>query len=445
MEEKLKQACPSSTSFSSSGSGIAKQRTNKPKITEKAAFLPESDNEDELPPGWEERATLSGQVYYANHDLDSTQWTHPRTGSRKKVSENLPFGCECQKVEDNKIMYVDHHNKKTTYTDSRLAFAKEEKQPGASFRQRFDASSNALQILRGKDLTGKVAVVTGASSGIGLEVARALSHHGCLVVMASRNQAKAEKAIQRIQAERSQAKCEYMPLDLSSLASVKQFVMKLRIKVSSLDFLVLNAGVFGQPYNLTDDGFEATMQVNYLSHFYLTLLLHKTLCASFRSRVVVLSSESHRFSEIKTASEISTAQLEPMASNFSPILQYNDSKLFCLLFAQTLSRKFGHLGLRCNAVHPGNLINTGLPSSWWIYRLIFFLVRPFVKSASQGAASVVFSLASDEMEATERFTYINNCFPTPPATEDVEMGEVLWDLSMECLGRRLNDTKWMEK
>jgi len=410
-----------------------------------AAFLPESDSEDELPPGWEERATLSGQVYYANHDLESTQWTHPRTGSRKKVSENLPFGWERQILDDNKVVYVDHHNKKTTYTDPRLAFAKEEQQVGGSFRQRFDASTTALQILHGKDLTGKVAVVTGASSGIGLETARALSHHGCTVVLACRDQAKAEKAMARIRNERSHAKCEYMYLDLSSLSAVKQFVMKLRIKFGSLDYLVLNAGVYGLPYKLTDDGFEWTMQVNYLAHFYLTLLLHKMLCASFRSRVVVVSSESHRFSEIKTAAEVSEVQLEPMASNFSPVLQYNDSKLFCLLFAQTLSRKFGHLGLRCNAVHPGNLINTGLPSSWWIYRLLFFLVRPFTKSASQGAASVVFSLASDEMEATEKFTYINNCFPTPPATQDLEMGEALWDLSMESLGRRPEDAKWMEK
>lgn len=413
-----------------------------------AAFLPESDSEDELPPGWEERATLSGQVYYANHDLASTQWTHPRTGSRKKVSENLPFGWEREILENNKVVYVDHHNKKTTYTDPRLAFAKEERQEG-SFRQRFDASTTALQVLHGKDLTGKVAIVTGANSGIGFETARALAHHGCLVVFACRNQEKAEVAMGRIRKERSQAKLEFMQMDLGSLASVKQFVMRFRISFSSLDYLVLNAGVFGEPYRLTDDGFEECMQVNYLSHFYLTLLLHKTLCASFRSRVVVLSSESHRFSEIATADKITAAKMEPLPADFSSILQYNDSKLFCLLFAQTLGRKFGHLGMRCNAVHPGNLINTGLSSSWWVYRLLFFLVRPFTKSAEQGAASVVFSLASDEMEADERFNYINNCFPSQPAFQDtadtLEMGEALWDISMECLGRRLGDGKWMEK
>jgi len=409
-----------------------------------AAFLPESDSEDELPPGWEERATLAGQVYYANHDLSSTQWTHPRTGSRKQVSENLPFGWEREILEDNKVVYVDHQNKKTTYTDPRLAFAKEERKEG-SFRQRFDASTTALQVLHGKDLTGKVAVITGANSGIGFETARALAHQGCTVVFACRSEEKAEVAMARVRKERSQAKLEFMQIDLSSLSSVKQFVIKFRISFSSLDYLVLNAGVFGEPYRLTDDGFEGSMQVNYLAHFYLTLLLHKTLCASFRSRVVVLSSESHRFSEIKKAAEISSAQMEPLPGNFSSILQYNDSKLFCLLFAQTLGRKFGHLGLRCNAVHPGNLINTGLSSSWWAYRLLFFLVRPFTKSADQGAASVVFSLASDEMEATDRFAYINNCFPSEPASQDVEMGEVLWDLSMECLGRRLGDTKWMEK
>ena len=77
-----------------------------------SAFLPESDSEDELPPGWEERATLSGAVYYANHALASTQWTHPRTGKRKTVSENLPFGWDRKILENNKVLYVDLLNKK---------------------------------------------------------------------------------------------------------------------------------------------------------------------------------------------------------------------------------------------------------------------------------------------------------------------------------------------
>ena len=152
-----------------------------------SAFLPESDSEDELPPGWEERATLQGevsnwqfwqpiiwewnvlfcipsllQVYYANHDQSSTQWQHPRTGRRKTVGENLPFGWERKILSDNKVflllpqwfltmllfevVYVNLAKKKTTFTDPRLAFAKETVTASTTFRQKFDSGSTALQV-----------------------------------------------------------------------------------------------------------------------------------------------------------------------------------------------------------------------------------------------------------------------------------------------------------
>ena len=134
-----------------------------------SSYQPETDSEDELPPGWEERATPGGEVYYANHLQLSTQWTHPRTGKKKTVSGSLPFGWERRHLADDKILYVNHQEQKTSYIDPRLAFAKEIQDQGGlkDFRQRFDGSSNALQVLHGLDLSKKIAVVTGANSGIG--------------------------------------------------------------------------------------------------------------------------------------------------------------------------------------------------------------------------------------------------------------------------------------
>ena len=86
------------------------------------------------------------QVYYANHDQSTTQWTHPRTGRKKTVGENLPFGWERQVLPDQKVVYVDLLNKKTTFTDPRLAYAKETVTATSTFRQKFDASSTALQV-----------------------------------------------------------------------------------------------------------------------------------------------------------------------------------------------------------------------------------------------------------------------------------------------------------
>jgi WW domain-containing oxidoreductase len=83
-----------------------------------------------ITPGWEERATIEGEVFYANHLGKATQWTHPRTGKKKCVSGAMPFGWERKILADGKVVYVNHEEQKTTFTDPRLAFAKEIHQDG---------------------------------------------------------------------------------------------------------------------------------------------------------------------------------------------------------------------------------------------------------------------------------------------------------------------------
>eukprot|EP00092_Neocalanus_flemingeri_P035941 GFUD01039134.1.p1 GENE.GFUD01039134.1~~GFUD01039134.1.p1 ORF type:complete len:412 (+),score=136.84 GFUD01039134.1:62-1297(+) len=409
-----------------------------------SAFLPESDSEDELPPGWEERSTLSGSVYYANHDMASTQWTHPRTGKKKNVSDSLPFGWDRKILDDNKVVYVDLLNKKTSYTDPRLAFAKETTTPGTPFRQKHDASTTALQILHGRDLTGSVAVVTGGNSGIGWQTARALAYHGCCVVLACRNKERAEVAMDTIRAERPQAKCEWLHLDLERLETVKSFVMRFSLLHTKLDYLVLNAGVYTQTHSMTGDGWETMMQVNYLAQFYLTNLLLKHLLSSPSPRVVTLTSESHRFSLTTLTNLPSPLQFSPMASQFTPVLQHNDSKLFCLLFSQALHHKFHHLGLCSLAVHPGNLVSTNLYRHSLLYRLIATLCRPFTKSPAQAAGSVIFSLCGEEPQlSSSSHTYINNCFPSLPSEvgRSEKLAELVWDLTVREMEGKLGE-KW---
>ncbi|CAG0924795.1 unnamed protein product [Notodromas monacha] len=126
--------------------------------------LPETDSEDELPPGWEERATLDGRVYYTDHSSKSTHWVHPKTGKEKIIPKSsLPFGWKQEVDDEGKITYVDTVNNRKTFTDPRLAFAVEKNASagGTKFRQRFDSSSTASQVLHGLDLSGKIAIVTG--------------------------------------------------------------------------------------------------------------------------------------------------------------------------------------------------------------------------------------------------------------------------------------------
>lgn len=151
--------------------------------------------------------------------------------------------------------------------------------------------------MHGRDLSKHVALITGANTGIGYEVAYSLAKHGCTVILACRNLTAAESAIQKIKNEKPAAgeKCEAVHLDLCSLNSVLQAANYVKSKYTKLDMLILNAGVFGLPFSRTADGFETTFQVNHLSQFFLTLLLKPLLKSG--SRVVVVSSESHRFGE----------------------------------------------------------------------------------------------------------------------------------------------------
>uniref|UniRef100_I6L4Q1 WW domain-containing oxidoreductase n=1 Tax=Latimeria chalumnae TaxID=7897 RepID=I6L4Q1_LATCH len=347
----------------------------------KYAGLDDTDSEDELPPGWEERTTKDGWVYYANHVDQKTQWEHPKTGKRKRVAGDLPYGWEQETDENGQLFFVDHINKRTTYLDPRLAFTVEDNPVKPNIRQRYDGNSTAMEILQGRDLTGKVAIVTGANSGIGYETARSLALHGAHVILACRNRTRASVAVHQILDEWHKAKVEAMTLDLAALHSVQQFSEAFKSKNLPLHLLICNAAVFAVPWQLTEDGLESTFQVNHLGHFYLVQLLQDVLRHSAPSRVIVVSSESHRFTDIKGASEkLDLNLLSPSKREYWAMLAYNRSKLCNILFSRELHRRISPHGVMSNALHPGNMMYSSLHRNWWVYTLLFALARPFTKS-----------------------------------------------------------------
>ncbi|XP_055155623.1 WW domain-containing oxidoreductase isoform X11 [Symphalangus syndactylus] len=178
------------------------------------AGLDDTDSEDELPPGWEERTTKDGWVYYANHTEEKTQWEHPKTGKRKRVAGDLPYGWEQETDENGQVFFVDHINKRTTYLDPRLAFTVDDNPTKPTTRQRYDGSTTAMEILQGRDFTGKVVVVTGANSGIGFETAKSFALHGAHVILACRNLARASEAVSCILEEWGQQRCEQICANL---------------------------------------------------------------------------------------------------------------------------------------------------------------------------------------------------------------------------------------
>jgi NAD(P)-dependent dehydrogenase (short-subunit alcohol dehydrogenase family) len=198
------------------------------------------------------------------------------------------------------------------------------------------------------DLAGKVAVVTGANSGLGWHTTAGLAAKGAHVVMACRDKVKTQAAIAGIKALTPQASLEFMALDLANLASIGSFAESFKRAHPRLDLLVNNAGVMFLPFRETADGFEMQMGTNHLGHFALTGRLLDTLTATPGSRIVTLSSGFANFGQLPLDDLNSTR-------GYSRYRAYANAKLANLVFALELQRRLGLAGKETIslAAHPG--------------------------------------------------------------------------------------------
>ncbi|MCU1352924.1 MAG: dehydrogenase, short-chain alcohol dehydrogenase like [Acidimicrobiales bacterium] len=200
------------------------------------------------------------------------------------------------------------------------------------------------------DLTGKVAVVTGANSGIGKETALALARMGATVVMCARDPERGAVAVADIRAQTGSDRVELGDLDLASFASIRGFAAWLLDRHPRLDILVNNAGLVTDKRLLTSDGFEVMFGVNHLGHFLLTDLLRERLVASAPARIVVVSSVAHRFA----IGGLPRADLQSEHA-FVGFRTYAYSKLANIAFTRELARRLDGTGVTVNCLHPGNV------------------------------------------------------------------------------------------
>jgi NAD(P)-dependent dehydrogenase (short-subunit alcohol dehydrogenase family) len=207
------------------------------------------------------------------------------------------------------------------------------------------------------DLTGRTAVVTGANGGLGLETARALAGAGAHVAMAARDSEKAAAAEKSILESHPSASLDLVPLDLGSLASVRETADRILAAHDVVDILVNNAGVMAVPERRTADGFEMQLGVNHLGHFALTALLLPALLRAAAARVVSVTSTAHHMGR---AIDPDNPHLE---GTYGPWKAYGQSKLANFHFAIGLQRRFAAAGedAASLAAHPG-LSNTDLQS-----------------------------------------------------------------------------------
>jgi NAD(P)-dependent dehydrogenase (short-subunit alcohol dehydrogenase family) len=205
------------------------------------------------------------------------------------------------------------------------------------------------------NLSGKTAVVTGANGGLGLETARALAAAGARVIMAARDPNKTAAAVADIRRTQSKATVDVVPLDLASLASVRNAAERILAAHDRLDILVNNAGVMAVPERKTEDGFEMQFGVNHLGHFLLTALLMPALLRAERARVVSVTSTAHHMGRAVDPSN------PHLRGKYGPWKAYGQSKLANFHFAIGLQRRFDAAGTKASSLlaHPG-LSNTEL-------------------------------------------------------------------------------------
>ncbi|WNG22042.1 SDR family oxidoreductase [Cystobacter fuscus] len=279
-------------------------------------------------------------------------------------------------------------------------------------------------------MEGKVCLITGATSGIGLESARALARQGATVVLSGRDKGRGEAALAEVRRTVPDARLDLLLADLTSLASVRQLAQDFQARYSRLDVLLNNAGLILDRRKVTPDGFEATFVTNHLSHFLLTNLLLEQLKASGASRVVTVSSEAHRFVPLDFLDD-----LQAERGSYSGTQVYGKSKLANILFTRALARRLAGTKVTANSLHPG-VVRSGFGlNSEGIFKHLVKLASPFMLSAEGGARTSVFLASSPEVEGVSAKYFIRSkvAREAKTAQDDAAM-ETLWRKSAELTG-----------
>ncbi len=282
----------------------------------------------------------------------------------------------------------------------------------------FDADTTTDDVIAGIDLTGKLAVVTGASAGLGIETSRALAAAGARVIMAVRDTAKGERAAAQIRDSVPDAQLEIRELDLGSLASVRAFGAKFRADYSSLDLLINNAGIMAAPQAQTTDGFDEQLGTNHLGHFALTAELLPALKAAAAAgsdvRIVNLSSRGH------FRGGINWDDPHYRTRDYDKFEAYGQSKSANILFTVELERRLADEGIHSFAVHPG-VIATELSRHLTREDFTQMAARApagamTLKSIPQGAATTVWAATSPDL-AGKGGVYLEDVHVAGPVNE----------------------------
>ena len=289
---------------------------------------------------------------------------------------------------------------------------------------------------RQQGLQGKVCLVTGATSGIGKVTATALASQGAEVIIAGRNQQKAEDTLHQIKSETGNVTLQYLLADFSDLEQVRDLAAAFKERFSRLDILVNNAGAFFNTRRETPYGVEKTFLVNHLAPFLLTTLLLDTLQASAPARIVNVSSDGQK---------LATMELDDLdfKRGFSGMKAYGRSKLANIMFTYEIARRLAGGNVTVNALHPGHVATD-------IWRTNFSIFGPALKwvmslfslSPQEGADNSIYLASSPEVEGvTGKYFVKREPAQSSPTSYDEGLAQRLWETSekLTSINQSTND------
>lgn len=282
------------------------------------------------------------------------------------------------------------------------------------------ATTTTEDVISGISLSDRVALVTGASSGLGVETARVLAAAGAHVVMSARDPQKLEAAVEQVLARVPEASLDALVMDLADLHSVRAAAEKALENYPSINLLINNAGVMASPLMRTAQGFELQFGTNHVGHFLFTCLLAPALIAGAPARVVNLSSAGHKFANVN----FEDPNYEQR--QYDKWQAYGESKTANALFSVGLDQRLKDRGVRAYAVHPGVImtklsrhmgdgdfeaLSSRTPTG---QELVF-------KSVEQGAATSVWAATAADL-AQQGGIYLENCQIAGSAVQDANSG-----------------------
>jgi retinol dehydrogenase 12 len=277
-------------------------------------------------------------------------------------------------------------------------------------------------------MSGKVCLVTGATSGIGEAAAKELAQRGATVIVVGRNEKKCAATVTQIRQQTGNAQVEFMLADFSSLKEIRALAEQYRKRYSRLDILMNNAGVFNMQRQQSVDGFELTFAVNHLGYFLLTNLLLDLIVASAPSRIINISSALH------TRAPLDFDDLQNQRNYGIGMDAYGKSKLANILFTYELARRLQGKHVTVNAVHPGMVATNFAANNGGMGKIARAFMNLGSISIAEGAATMVYLATSPEVEGiTGKYWVKKKERKSSSASYDEQAQKKLWQVSEELV------------